>query len=141
MWWVFYVPISKISAYLVQSWITTILQGPLLSVWYRLLHNYVGSGGKSVALKKVALDQICFAPVCLAGFLVCVDTLQRKSFDDTKKSFRDKYPDILIANYKLWPAVQLINFYFVPLHFQVLYAQMVALFWNTYICFKTRPDD
>ncbi|XP_044267064.1 protein Mpv17 [Tribolium madens] len=114
--------------------------GPALTIWYGVLDKYVGKSGKRVALTKVALDQICFAPVCLLGFMVTVGALQGKTVQEVKRAIRETYPDILLANYKLWPAAQTINFYFVPLQYQVLYAQVVALFWNVYLCFKTKPE-
>ncbi|RZC39141.1 Mpv17 PMP22 domain containing protein [Asbolus verrucosus] len=117
----------------------TFFVGPALTVWYGVLHKYVGSGGKSVALKKVALDQVCFAPVCLVAVLGCIKTLQGNTFEQTKREIKNTYCDILIANYKLWPMVQVVNFYFVPLHYQVLLVQIVALLWNTYLSYKTRP--
>lgn len=56
---------------------------------------------------------------------------------DVARKLKHDFPDILVANWKLWPAVQLLNFYFVPLNFQVVLVQLVAVFWNTYISFKT----
>ncbi len=47
---------------------------------------------------------------------------------------------MLFACYKLWPAAQIVNFYLIPLKFRVNFANIVSLFWNTYVAWlANRP--
>nr|XP_004928522.1 protein Mpv17 [Bombyx mori] len=114
--------------------------GPALRTWYGVLNKYVGSQGKIVTIKKVFLDQFLFAPSFLCILLISVAALQRKTWDIIKVDLKSNYFDVLTTNYYIWPWVQILNFYYVPLHYQVLVVQIVALFWNTYLSWKTNKQ-
>lgn len=111
--------------------------GPALRAWYGLLNKHVGAIGKTVAMKKVFVDQVIFAPTFLFLILVAVGALQGKSWESIKSDVHANYFDVLKTNYYIWPWVQLANFYYTPLQYQVLIVQSVALFWNTYLSWKT----
>ena len=51
-----------------------------------------------------------------------------------------KWWPAVVANWKLWVPAQLINFGLVPLHFQVLFANGVAVAWNTYLSWATHRE-
>lgn len=91
----------------------------------------------STTLKKVACDQLLFAPSFLVVFVANINLINGNSLDHVKKELSSHYGDLVIANWKLWPAVQLVNFYLVPLNYQVLLVQGVAIIWNTYLSWKT----
>ncbi len=55
----------------------------------------------------------------------------RQSWEKTKSVFWGVY----IADCTVWPFLQLINFTFVPLRFQVLYVNVCNLMWNAFISF------
>lgn len=66
--------------------------------------------------------------------------VERNNLQSIQENIKKHYMDILRVNYSLWPAVQLINFTLIPLQRQVLFAQTVALFWNTYLSWKTHSE-
>ncbi|XP_034943333.1 protein Mpv17 [Chelonus insularis] len=114
--------------------------GPATRTWYGILDKYIGSKGNTVVLKKVACDQLLFAPTFIVILLSSIGLMQGNNIDGVKRKISNEYEDILINNYKIWPLVQLINFKLVPLQYQVLVVQSIAIFWNTYISFRTNRD-
>ncbi|KAJ8940165.1 hypothetical protein NQ318_019374 [Aromia moschata] len=116
------------------------LVGPASSRWYKILSKTFGEEGSSVALKKVAADQLIFAPVFMVIFMIALNGLRGKDWEHIRKELNAKYFDLLINNYKIWPAVQLINFYMIPLNYQILFVQSVALFWNVFVSWKLEQD-
>ncbi|XP_031556408.1 protein Mpv17-like isoform X2 [Actinia tenebrosa] len=118
--------------------------GPILRAWYLTLDKVVvaSSRPKLDGLKKMLLDQALFAPVCI-GFFYCVsEMLSGKTFSQCKETLKERYVETLIANYKLWPAAQIVNFTFVPLEHRVGFVQIVAIFWNTYLAWMVnKPSE
>lgn len=110
-------------------------------MWYRFLDKRIGNKGTTVAIKKVTCDQLLFAPTLNAVLLPTLAFLRTGSMENAKDALKRDYRDVLLANYKLWPMVQLCNFYFTPLQYQVLVVQMVALLWNTYLSWKTQKQE
>ncbi|XP_049508345.1 protein Mpv17 isoform X3 [Panthera uncia] len=99
--------------------------GPVVGGWYRVLDRLVPGTTKVDALKKMLLDQGGFAPCFLGCFLPLVGALNGLSAQDNWAKLR-----------RLWPAVQLANFYLVPLHYRLAVVQCVAVLWNSYLSWK-----
>ncbi|GCC35614.1 mitochondrial inner membrane protein Mpv17 isoform X1 [Chiloscyllium punctatum] len=107
--------------------------GPVLGVWYKLLDQLVVGKSKTVAFKKMLLDQFALAPSFLACFLALTGFLGGHSREEVWLKLKKDYKDTLISNYYIWPTVQMLNFYFVPLVYRLPLIQVVALMWNTYL--------
>ncbi|KAI9228039.1 MAG: integral membrane protein mpv17 pmp22 family [Piptocephalis tieghemiana] len=116
----------------------TAFAGPVLGTWYRLLDQRIrlSTPGKTL-LARVFVDQLCGAPVIIASFFTGLGFLAGDSRKTILGSLKKGYPEALKNNYKLWPAVQLFNFHFVPLQHRLLLTNTVALGWNTYISYET----
>ncbi|KAM7368378.1 hypothetical protein PAMP_014601 [Pampus punctatissimus] len=110
--------------------------GPVIGSWYKVLDKLVVGGTKSAAMKKMLVDQLCFAPCFLGAFLSISGALNGLTVEDNVTKLKRDYTDALISNYYLWPPVQIANFYFVPLHHRLAVVQIVAVAWNSYLTWK-----
>jgi protein Mpv17 len=116
----------------------TCIAGPGIVYWYRFLNRRIHAktpAGSVIA--RVAMDQLIFAPSFLFLFFTANGVMQGQSNDDIKTKLLTSYPSALVANYQLWPMVQLANFTLVPLNYQALLVNTVALGWNTYLSYKS----
>ncbi|KAI9103112.1 putative integral membrane protein, Mpv17/PMP22 family [Phlyctochytrium arcticum] len=116
--------------------------GPAIAVWYRFLNANVQMKSKiGTTVARMTADQFLFAPTNLVCFFTAMGLMEGKSTAEIKKKFQTTYLPTLKANFILWPPIQLANFYFVPLNYQSLVVNTVALGWNTYLSFANASGD
>uniref|UniRef100_A0A7N6AG61 Mitochondrial inner membrane protein Mpv17 n=1 Tax=Anabas testudineus TaxID=64144 RepID=A0A7N6AG61_ANATE len=99
--------------------------GPVIGSWYKVLDKLVVGGSKSAAMKKMLVDQLCFAPCFLGAFLCITGALNGLTVEENVAKLK-----------RLWPPVQIANFYFIPLHHRLAVVQVVAVAWNSYLTWK-----
>ncbi|XP_067636100.1 mpv17-like protein [Eurosta solidaginis] len=116
--------------------------GPALKIWYGTLDKIVNKADPPFkrGLKKMALDQFAFAPGFVASLIGIFGLMNGDSTKTVQKRLKKDYLDILIKNYMLWPPAQMINFSLVPIQYQVFFAQVVAVIWNTYLSMALNDD-
>jgi Mpv17 / PMP22 family len=125
----------------------TFLVAPTVHVWYNQLHRWtsnlsISSSPWRLLASRVAIDQLLFAPAFTAVWLVALRILEQGHPKHIEwEALRASVPDIVVANWALWVPAQLVNFAMVPLKFQVLYSNVVALAWNVYLSYTTSTSN
>ncbi|KJH42622.1 Mpv17 / PMP22 family protein [Dictyocaulus viviparus] len=113
------------------------LIAPSLNIWFRTLERVKGNL-KIVPFKRVVIDQILFSPSFNAIILFNLRMLEGIGIYESYRKMKNDWRTIYVSSLKVWPAVQLVNFYLIPLNLRIIIVQVVAFFWNTYLSFKTQ---
>jgi hypothetical protein len=90
---------------------------------------------------KVLADQVIFSPAYLALFLTGISLLQGDSVEDVKEKLKSHFVKALIADCVVWPPIQVINFWFVPVSLQPLFVNTVNLGWNSFLSWIAHAED
>ena len=116
--------------------------GPGAAVWYSFLQRRIVLQNKNLEIvAKVLTDQIVFASTNLFLFLSSMAILEGS---DPKEKLKNAYPGALARNWMLWPAVQGVNFKFVPLEHRVLVVNFISIGWNCYLSYAAsqgKPEE
>ena len=117
-----------------------LMVGPALHFWYGALLRFVPGTSFGDAARRVALDQLVFAPPFTAACFAFLSALDMRGISALKAQLRQRWTDAVIANWQLWTPAQCVNFYFVPPPYQVLFANGVAVGWNVYLSWATHLE-
>lgn len=112
------------------------LVGPTLHHWYKYLGRIFPEQNVAGSLKRLALDQLFFAPIFIPTFFSCALLLERKPSEIPNK-IKNDWLQTVLANYVVWVPAQFINFKMITPAFQVLFSNSVGCFWNIYLSYET----
>ena len=113
-----------------------VLVGPTLHVWYGALNKFIPAQTTAGALYRLALDQTVFAGPFIATFMSSLLVLEGRS-EEIQDTLSNGWWSAVKSNWLLWIPANFINFRFVVPRFQVLFANAVAVLWNTYLSWAT----
>jgi len=103
-----------------------------------------GAGQKRATIqlvKRVVADQLVMAPLGLAFFVSSMGFMEGKNTQEVKEKFQDMYLPAILANWKVWPLVQAINFRLMPLQYRVPFQSSCGIAWNIYLSLLNARDD
>lgn len=110
--------------------------GPLQQRWYGLLdRNFAGASTKNF-LSKVALNQLALGPVVLAASFAWNLALTGQAQRIVQKIKSDG-PKSMVNGWKFWVPASSLNFWIVPLRYQVLYMSTCGMLWTSYLSYAS----
>ncbi|WWC73853.1 uncharacterized protein I206_107825 [Kwoniella pini CBS 10737] len=120
--------------------------GPLIGRWMRVLERSIpvkiGTQGAGLGLaKRVAADQLIMAPFGLTLFITSMGIMEGRDWQGISDKFSDMYMPALIANWKVWPLIQTINFKLMPIQYRVPFQSTCGIAWTLYLSLLNAKDD
>ena len=111
--------------------------GPTMYVWYMGLDRIVRTPRLLLAAwNKMLWDQIVFLPPYIWVYIAVMAKLRGEDNREMQRKCERDFMPVLIASYKLWPAAQMLNFYYIPLKHRIPVMNSIGLLWNTYVGWK-----
>ncbi|KAM5444131.1 Protein required for ethanol metabolism [Microsporum ferrugineum] len=117
---------------------------PVQHRWFKFLSHIfpVTQAHATVpALKRVAMDQLIFAPIGLACFFTFMTVAEGGGRRALSRKFEDVYLPTLKANFVLWPAVQIMNFRLIPIQFQIPFVSSIGIAWTAYLSLTNSSEE
>lgn len=107
--------------------------GPAATTWFKFLQEKIKFQSANLTIAaRVLTDQSVFASTNMFVFLSSMAIMEGSS---PKEKLESTYTTALAKNWMVWPAVQAVNFKFVPLEHRVLVVNVVSLGWNCYLSY------
>lgn len=114
-----------------------VIMTPYLHLQYNILMPKFFPLGNSYTnlIKLLVYDQTINASVFIFVFFTYIDLLSGLNLKTSLNNTMCKFKSTLIANWKVWPLVTIINFTLIPPPYRVFLANIVGLFWNVYLSY------
>lgn len=77
------------------------LQGPILTKWYKTLDKVKATSVKVAFAKRIALDQLVFAPIAIGCITAAVTLADGKTQEEVENKLKTDFFSILGTNYKV----------------------------------------
>ena len=99
---------------------------PMIYLWFQFLaKKFPGTGFRPIAI-KFALDRVLMPAPFLLLLFTSQTYMNGGNYTDLKNRLEKNYVDALKLNFLVWPVASLVNFRFIPLHYQVLYMNVLG---------------
>ncbi|XP_043703887.1 protein Mpv17 isoform X2 [Telopea speciosissima] len=121
--------------------------GPVGHFWYEGIDQFIRlrlhlqPKSMRFVATKVAMDGIIFGPLDLFVFFSYMGLSMGKSIDQVKVDVKRDFLPALILEGGIWPLVQVANFRFVPVRYQLLYVNLFCLVDSAFLSWIEQQED
>lgn len=106
--------------------------GILCHFWYKTLDKFIIGKSLRMVTKKLVLDQFIFSPIAITTFFASASIFEDNPYENFIEEVRGKFLTLYKAEWMVWPPAQVINFYFLPTKYRVLYDNTISLGYDIY---------
>jgi len=119
--------------------IGTFISAPLCHLWYMkgapAICQAVSKNTKLYPYISMVADQTLIATGSLSVFLFLSEYMKEFKVNDATHNVKRKFRHAIMANWKVWPPIILINFLIIPPHFRVFFTNFIGFFWGIYLSY------
>ncbi|KAL5572653.1 hypothetical protein UlMin_022250 [Ulmus minor] len=121
--------------------------GPVGHFWYEGLDKFLRlkllQQPKSLRFvaTKVAMDGIIFGPLDLFVFFTYMGFSMGKNVQQVKEDVKRDFLPALVLEGGVWPIVQVVNFRYVPVRYQLLYVNIFCLMDSAFLSWVEQQKD
>ena len=101
----------------------------------RIVPEVAGQAKHIMALKKLTFDQLCFAPVMTSSIFILLGIVDGKGPAESIAAMKEIIWATMVVNWKIWIPCNFLNFFLIPIQYQVLFANVVSLGYNGALSF------
>lgn len=87
---------------------------------------------------NLSADQILFMPFYIGASTGLSEFLQTGSLLDATRVLHHQFFGLVIQDFQVWPAIQFVNFYHVPLNLQVTFNCAISAAWRMFVNYKSQ---
>ncbi|XP_050296076.1 mpv17-like protein 2 [Anthonomus grandis grandis] len=123
-----------------RMFIVGIVLGPIHHYYYLYIAKIMPKRNLSTVLTKIGLDQFVMSPICIVTFFYGMGALEMKPIQKINTEIISKFLNVYVMDWCVWVPTQFVNFYFVPVKYQVFYINAVTMFYNVFLSFIKHKD-
>ncbi|KAK3438277.1 hypothetical protein EUGRSUZ_C02890 [Eucalyptus grandis] len=121
--------------------------GPVGHFWYEGLDRFIRlrlqmqPNSLRFVSAKVAIDGFLFGPLDLLVFFSYMGLSAGKSVPQVKEDVKRDFLPALILEGAFWPIIQVANFRFIPVRYQLLYVNFFCLLDSCFLSWMEQQED
>lgn len=123
-----------------------VVAGPFYCFWYKWLDKFAATRFQSKGVYafvggKLLMDQLVMEPPYLLFYFAFDGILQGKNRTEIKDKLMKDFIPAFKVDCCIWPPAQLLNFAFVPVHFQALTTNSICCLWTIVLSYMNNRSN